>query len=35
MMRRRLPTDVPADPLVRASSDDVRAATSVAPPGMG
>ena len=34
-MRRSLPTDVPADPKLRASGDDPRAATSVAPPGMG
>jgi hypothetical protein len=32
-LRRHLPTDVPADPVVRATSD-TRAATSVAPPGM-
>jgi hypothetical protein len=34
-MRRSLPTDVPADPALRRSGDDPRAATSVAPPGMG
>jgi hypothetical protein len=33
-MRRALPTDVPADPVLYAS-EDARAATSVAPPGMG
>jgi hypothetical protein len=33
-MRRGLPTDVPADPVLYAS-EDARAATSVAPPGMG
>ena len=32
-LRRHLPTDRPADPVVRAS-DTARAATSVAPPGM-
>jgi hypothetical protein len=32
-MRRHLPTDRPADPVVRGSSDSVRAATSVPPPG--
>ena len=34
-MRRSLPTDIPADPAVRRSGEDPRAATSVAPPGMG
>ncbi len=34
-MRRSLPTDVPADPRLRGSGEDPRAATSVAPPGMG
>jgi len=34
-LRRHLPTDRPADPVVRGGSDDARAATSVAPPGMG
>jgi hypothetical protein len=33
-LRRHLPTDRPADPTVRGGSDDARAATSVAPPGM-
>jgi hypothetical protein len=35
-MRRHLPTDRPADPTLRAAatSEDPRAATSVAPPGM-
>lgn len=33
-LRRHLPGDKPADPTV-AIGDDVRAATSVAPPGMG
>jgi hypothetical protein len=34
-MRRHLPTDRPADPVVRSgSADEARAATSVAPPGM-
>ena len=34
--RRHLPTDTPADPIVQGrSSDAARAATSVAPPGMG
>ena len=32
-LRRHLPTDRPADPIVRGS-DAARAATSVAPPGM-
>jgi hypothetical protein len=34
-MRRSLPTDIPADPALRRSGEDPRAATSVAPPGMG
>jgi hypothetical protein len=35
-LRRSLPTDRPADPELRfGGGDDVRAATSVAPPGMG
>ncbi|MGI8779638.1 MAG: hypothetical protein ACR2L8_05640 [Solirubrobacteraceae bacterium] len=33
-MRRSLPTDVPADPVLRRSGEDPRAGTSVAPPGM-
>jgi hypothetical protein len=33
-MRRALPTDRPADPVLHAS-EDVRKATSVAPPGLG
>ena len=33
-LRRHLPTDRPADPVVRGNGDDARAATSVAPPGM-
>jgi hypothetical protein len=32
-LRRHLPTDRPADPVVRGGSDDGRAATSVPPPG--
>jgi hypothetical protein len=32
-LRRHLPTDLPADPVVRGGSDDARAATSVPPPG--
>jgi hypothetical protein len=32
-LRRRLPTDRPADPVVRGSSDAARTATSVPPPG--
>ena len=32
-LRRHLPTDRPADPVVRGRSDDARAATSVPPPG--
>jgi hypothetical protein len=34
-LRRHLPTDRPADPKLRGSGEDPRAATSVAPPGMG
>ena len=34
-LRRALPTDRPADPELRVSGEDVRAATSVAPPGLG
>jgi hypothetical protein len=35
-LRRHLPTDRPADPTLRlGGGEDVRAATSVAPPGMG
>jgi hypothetical protein len=34
-LRRSLPTDRPADPGLRLGGDDGRAATSVAPPGMG
>jgi hypothetical protein len=33
-LRRSLPTDRPADPVLRGT-EDVRAATSVAPPGLG
>jgi hypothetical protein len=33
-LRRALPTDRPADPLLRAG-EDARASTSVAPPGLG
>jgi hypothetical protein len=32
-LRRHLPTDRPADPVVRGRSDEARAATSVPPPG--
>jgi hypothetical protein len=32
-LRRHLPTDRPADPVVRGASDAARAATSVPPPG--
>jgi hypothetical protein len=32
-LRRRLPTDRAADPVVRGSSDAARTATSVPPPG--
>jgi hypothetical protein len=34
-MRRSLPTDRSADPVLRSGAGDARAATSVAPPGMG
>jgi hypothetical protein len=34
-LRRALPTDRPADPELQGSGEDVRAATSVAPPGLG
>jgi hypothetical protein len=34
-LRRSLPTDRPADPVLHASGEDVRASTSVAPPGLG
>jgi len=34
-LRRALPTDRPADPALQTSGEDVRAATSVAPPGLG
>jgi hypothetical protein len=33
-LRRHLPTDRPADPVVRGPADNARAATSVPPPGM-
>jgi hypothetical protein len=33
-LRRHLPTDRPADPVVRGAADNARAATSVPPPGM-
>jgi hypothetical protein len=33
-LRRHLPTDRPADPVMSGGSDAARAATSVAPPGM-
>ena len=33
-LRRHLPTDRPADPVVRGGGGDPRATTSVAPPGM-
>jgi hypothetical protein len=33
-LRRSLPTDRPADPSLRATGEDARAATSVAPPGL-
>ena len=33
-LRRHLPTDVPADPIVRATADAAAEATSIAPPGM-
>jgi hypothetical protein len=32
-LRRSLPTDRPADPAIRISSDEARAATSIPPPG--
>jgi hypothetical protein len=34
-LRRALPTDRPADPGLATSGEDARAATSVAPPGLG
>ena len=34
-LRRALPTDRPADPSLHRSGEDARAATSVAPPGLG
>ena len=34
-LRRALPTDRPADPTLRLGGDEARAATSVAPPGLG
>jgi hypothetical protein len=34
-LRRSLPTDRPADPQLHAGGEDVRASTSVAPPGLG
>jgi hypothetical protein len=34
-LRRALPTDRPADPALGATGEDARAATSVAPPGVG
>jgi hypothetical protein len=33
-LRRSLPTDRPADPVLRGTGEDTRAATSVAPPGL-
>jgi hypothetical protein len=33
-LRRSLPTDQPADPVLRGAGDDARASTSVAPPGL-
>jgi hypothetical protein len=33
-LRRSLPTDRPADPVLRGGGDEVRASTSVAPPGL-
>ena len=33
-LRRSLPTDRPADPLLHVAEEDARAATSVAPPGL-
>jgi hypothetical protein len=34
-LRRSLPTDQSADPVLRGGGDEVRASTSVAPPGLG
>ena len=34
-LRRSLPTDRPADPVLHGTGEDRRAATSVAPPGLG
>ena len=34
-LRRSLPTDHPADPTLHRTGEDARAATSVAPPGLG
>jgi hypothetical protein len=34
-LRRSLPTDRPADPVLHGTGEDARAATSVAPPGVG
>ena len=34
-LRRSLPTDRPADPLLVPAGEDARASTSVAPPGLG
>jgi hypothetical protein len=34
-LRRSLPTDRPADPMLHGIGEDARAATSVAPPGLG
>jgi hypothetical protein len=34
-LRRSLPTDRPADPVLHVSGEDARASTSVAPPGLG
>jgi hypothetical protein len=34
-LRRALPTDRPADPALQPTGEDVRASTSVAPPGLG
>jgi hypothetical protein len=33
-LRRSLPTDRPADPVLRSGGDDARSSTSVAPPGL-
>jgi hypothetical protein len=33
-LRRSLPTDQPADPVLHGGGDDARASTSVAPPGL-